>query len=166
MSGNRPLTSHALMRAPGTLRLKGARSAMGKHRRFGSDRVNPDYKVGYCRPPHEHDFPKGKSGNPRGRPRKKPPSDMKEAVAATFNRLKHKRDGKLITGLRLFARQVVKKAIRGDYHAYLLLKAIGAIVARQQKEKRDQEQREFFNALRQDHDLKLAVEVDQRAAPH
>lgn len=31
-----------------------------------------DYQIGYGRPPAEHRFNKGKSGNPRGRPRKKP----------------------------------------------------------------------------------------------
>ncbi|MBW0145781.1 DUF5681 domain-containing protein [Sphingomicrobium clamense] len=30
-----------------------------------------DYEVGYCKPPKEHRFPKGKSGNPGGRPSKK-----------------------------------------------------------------------------------------------
>lgn len=28
------------------------------------------YPVGYCKPPHQHRFKPGESGNPRGRPRK------------------------------------------------------------------------------------------------
>ncbi|QNP45634.1 hypothetical protein H9L14_14080 [Sphingomonas sediminicola] len=30
-----------------------------------------EYKVGYCRPPPEHRFKKGQSGNPKGRKRKR-----------------------------------------------------------------------------------------------
>ena len=32
----------------------------------------PSKKVGYCRPPEEHRFKEGVSGNPKGRPKKKP----------------------------------------------------------------------------------------------
>jgi Family of unknown function (DUF5681) len=31
-----------------------------------------DNKVGYCRPPKQHQFKKGQSGNPKGGSRKKP----------------------------------------------------------------------------------------------
>jgi hypothetical protein len=33
-----------------------------------------DYEVGYGKPPRKHRFPKGKSGNPAGRPRKAKPT--------------------------------------------------------------------------------------------
>ena len=38
---------------------------------MGADQlpVKPGYKVGYAKPPAEHRFEKGKSGNPRGRPK-------------------------------------------------------------------------------------------------
>lgn len=39
----------------------------GKSRDRDGD--NPAYKVGYGTPPKEHRFPKGRSGNPRGRPK-------------------------------------------------------------------------------------------------
>lgn len=31
--------------------------------------TDDDYKVGYCKPPKDKQFPKGKSGNPKGRPK-------------------------------------------------------------------------------------------------
>lgn len=35
-----------------------------------------DYPVGFARPPSEHNFPKGKSGNPKGRPKKDPDAPL------------------------------------------------------------------------------------------
>lgn len=45
----------------------------------------PDYKkgnyeIGYQRPPRFRQFPKGKSGNPKGRPRKQAPEQYQENI--------------------------------------------------------------------------------------
>ena len=77
-----------------------------------------DYEVGQGKPPKEHRWQKGQSGNPRGRPkaRKADPVD----VSAILNSPVKARIGGKETTVSSFEatfRQVSKKAIGGDLRA-------------------------------------------------
>lgn len=82
--------------------------------------------VGYCKPPVAHQFPKGRSGNPSGRPRGKskvinPKALLLEVLAqdvvANINGKRTK-----IPKIKALFHQLMNKAMQGD------LRAIQAIV--------------------------------------
>ena len=80
----------------------------------------PDYEVGYGKPPKASQFKKGQSGNPRGRPRKQP----KDVAAHMAELLAENRtvrvDGKPVrmSGEELIARRLMEKALKGDPKAF------------------------------------------------
>jgi len=80
------------------------------------------YQVGYKKPPVQHRFSKGRSGNPDGRPRKPKTIDtlldkaLKETVVANENGGR-----KAITKLEAVVKQVVNKAITGETRVIKLL---------------------------------------------
>lgn len=77
-----------------------------------------DYEVGRGRPPKEHRWKKGQSGNPRGRPRKK--LDQKAVFEQIMNeRLMVREDGKprKMTKGEALLRSQLAKAIKGDTRA-------------------------------------------------
>ena len=46
-----------------------------------------DYEVGYCRPPAQHRFAKGQSGNPSGRPNGRKKAAKRESLMELLNRV-------------------------------------------------------------------------------
>lgn len=79
------------------------------------------YDVGYKKPPKQHQFKKGKSGNPKGRPKKPPkpdiPDDFQELFAnALIEPVTVKKNGKQcqITKNELLVQKLINDAISGS----------------------------------------------------
>jgi|688.fasta_scaffold351124_2 hypothetical protein len=86
------------------------------------------YHVGYAKPPKDHQFKKGQSGNPKGRP--KGSKNLKTILAEELDReVTVTQNGvpRKISKMRLAARQQADKAAKGDSKAFLTLaKLLGA----------------------------------------
>jgi hypothetical protein len=79
-------------------------------------------KVGYCRPPRATRFRPGKSGNPRGRPRK--PKPVQALLATELRRrvvIRENGREQRIPKLELVMKRLVNDAIQGNYPAVRLL---------------------------------------------
>ena len=77
-----------------------------------------DYDIGYGKPPKATQFPKGRSGNPTGRPRKKP--TMADTARKALSSLVRVRDGdkvRLITQFEAVIRKQLEMAMKGDRKA-------------------------------------------------
>lgn len=77
-----------------------------------------DYDVGYGKPPRHTRFKKGRSGNPKGRP--KGARGLKTDLKAELNeRVTIKENGKprKLTKQQLMVKQLMAKAIKGDVRA-------------------------------------------------
>ena len=82
--------------------------------------MSKEYDVGYGKPPTKHQFKKGKSGNPSGRPKfpkPNPPLDPKKIlIAALKSPIPIKENGKkkIITKMEAFMKSLVLDALNGD----------------------------------------------------
>lgn len=77
-------------------------------------REDDDYEVGYRKPPVHSRFPKGKSGNPSGRPRKKTLAEVVDAALHEPVVVTENGKRKTITKLEAMTKQLVNKGASGD----------------------------------------------------
>ena len=84
--------------------------------------ANRDYKVGYKRPPKEHQFKKGVSVNPKGRP-KNNATFAENVLAEMQEKIMVKESGKQkeITKKQALAKKLVAEALNGKNSAIKLL---------------------------------------------
>lgn len=102
-----------------------------------------EYKVGYSNPPKEHQFKKGQSGNPKGRPKGRKPKPKKNIMTVIFEKLheqtvlvKTPEGYKEIPCYEAVAETFFQKAIKDrDYRALKLLMAVDKAGIKQQNMK-------------------------------
>jgi hypothetical protein len=84
-----------------------------------------DYEIGYRKPPKATRFQKGKSGNPRGRPKKDPesldPGLVLQSIDSETIVVVDNGKRKCMTKAEIGFRQQFKKAIKGDLRAARLI---------------------------------------------
>lgn len=81
-----------------------------------------DYTVGYGRPPVRTRFAKGKSGNPRGRP--KGAKNLTTLLAEELNRKIAIREGdvtKRVTKREAMVKRICESALKGDHKALMAI---------------------------------------------
>lgn len=78
----------------------------------------PAYKVGYGQPPLEHRFKKGRSGNPKGRPKgSKNIKTMLENLLTARQTIRENGRKTSVQHIEIVLKQLLAKALKGDLKA-------------------------------------------------
>ena len=111
-------------------------------------------KRGYKNPPKEHQFQKGKSGNPKGRPRKKkqPSSDLSLDIMASLHRelaktisVQENGQHRVITKLDAIFAQLVAQSVNGKPSQQKMLLSLLTLDNHGETEQQTLEQLQFYD---------------------
>ena len=95
---------------------------------------NPDYQVGYKKPPEHTRFRKGRSGNPRGRPKRA--ERFARLARRTLNEriaIKENGERRVISKLEAVLKQLINKAATGDARAIREIIKLQPLIALEDK---------------------------------
>jgi hypothetical protein len=121
--------------------------------------VDDDDAVGYGKPPKHTRFKKGKSGNPKGRPKRKPEvvdiehlfiEELFQKVTATINGRTQK-----VPAWKLIAKQLVARSIKGDMRAIRTYKDFSdnfKLISEKQKIQKADDDRRLIEMVRNELD--------------
>lgn len=127
-SDERKTPRRRLRPAPGEPRVSDKiRAATGGEREAIIDAL--DYENGYGKPPVEHRFPPGRSGNPKGRPKGR--KNLRTVMETVITETVPVNDGgrrRNMQTLEVVVRQIFKRAMAGDPKAIELLLKIAGIL--------------------------------------
>jgi hypothetical protein len=93
-----------------------------------------DYPVGYGKPPQHGRFQKGRSGNPRGRPKRT--ESFAQLARRTLNErivIKENGERRSITKQQAALKQLVNRAAAGDLRAFRELLKLQSMIALQEE---------------------------------
>jgi hypothetical protein len=131
------------------MRRKKTDSSKNSNHNSNEDGASETYEIGYGKPPKEYQFKKGRSGNPRGRPKKKqiktpshPHEPFKDAfLKAAYRRVKTE-NGPTVTMAEAVAHSIATKAAQGHFQSQKLFTQFMTNLEQQDRKERE----DFFRA--------------------
>ena len=127
------------------MRRKETESSKNKNNKSNENGGSETYEIGYGKPPREHQFKKGQSGNLRGRPKREKseaPSHSLEPLKDVFLKEAYRKvkteDGKSITMMEAMVRSLMVNAAKGHLPSQKMVTQIVTGIEMQDRQEKEE----------------------------